>query len=83
MVGMGHDEGNTGGRVMNTFVARMYDFIVKVIERDMDIDDFLMGLAYNLDGNPFDSENVYLPRDLWAMGARIIDDYQRLQGEEE
>lgn len=69
---------------MNTMVARMVDFIVKVIERDTDIDEFVTGLGYNLDGNPFDSENVYLPRDLWAMGARIIDDYRRLQeGEEE
>ena len=61
----------------------MYDFIVKVIERDMDIDGFLMGLGYNLDGNPFDSENVYLPRDLWAMGAEIVDNYRRWQGGEE
>ena len=64
-----------------TFNQRMHDFIVKVIERDMDIDEFLMGLAYNVDGNPFDSENVYLPRDLWAMGARILADYDIL-GEE-
>ena len=61
----------------------MFDFIVKVMEKDMDIDEFLMGVDYNVDGNPFNSENVYVSPELWTMGARIVDDYRRLRGEEE
>ena len=78
-----HDEGNSGGRTMNTLTARMLDFIVKVMERDRDIDEFLMGLTYNVDGNPFNSENVYLSHEMRAMGAEIVDNYRRLQGGEE
>ena len=69
---------------MNTMVARMVDFIVKVMESDTDIDEFVQQLTYNVDGNPLDSDNVYLSNKLWVMGAEIISDFRRLQeGEEE
>jgi len=69
---------------MNTMVARMVDFIVKVMESDTDIDEFVQQLTYNVDGNPLDSDNVYLSNRLWVMGAEIISDFRRLQeGEEE
>ena len=69
---------------MNTMVARMVDFIVKVMENDTDIDEFVQQLTYNVDGNPLDSENVYLSNKLWVMGAEIVSDFRRLQeGEEE
>tara|TARA_Y100000004_G_scaffold72896_1_gene81872 strand:+ start:4514 stop:4723 length:210 start_codon:yes stop_codon:yes gene_type:complete len=69
---------------MNTMVARMVDFIVKVMENDTDIDEFVQQLTYNVDGNPLDSDNVYLSNKLWVMGAEIVSDFRRLQeGEEE
>tara|TARA_A100001201_G_scaffold24269_1_gene27479 strand:- start:6292 stop:6501 length:210 start_codon:yes stop_codon:yes gene_type:complete len=69
---------------MNTMIARMVDFIVKVMENDTDIDEFVQQLTYNVDGNPLDSDNVYLSNKLWVMGAEIVSDFRRLQeGEEE
>ena len=69
---------------MNTMVARMFDFIVKVMENDTDIDEFVQQLTYNVDGNPLDSDNVYLSNKMWVMGAEIVSDFRRLQeGEEE
>ena len=69
---------------MNTMIARMVDFIVKVMESDTDIDEFVQQLTYNVDGNPLDSDNVYLSNKLWVMGAEIVSDFRRLQeGEEE
>ena len=69
---------------MNTMIARMVDFIVKVMENDTDIDEFVQQLTYNVDGNPLDSDNVYLSNKLWFMGAEIVSDFRRLQeGEEE
>tara|TARA_Y100001938_G_C8041718_1_gene406503 strand:+ start:462 stop:671 length:210 start_codon:yes stop_codon:yes gene_type:complete len=69
---------------MNTMVARMVDFIVKVMENDTDIDEFVQQLTYNVDGNPLDSDNVYLSNKMWVMGAEIVSDFRRLQeGEEE
>ena len=69
---------------MNTMIARMVDFIVKVMENDTDIDEFVQQLTYNVDGNPLDSDNVYLSNKMWVMGAEIVSDFRRLQeGEEE
>ena len=68
---------------MNTMVARMVDFIVKVMENDTDIDEFVQQLTYNVDGNPLDSDNVYLSNKLWVMGAEIVSDFRRLQEGEE
>ena len=68
---------------MNTMIARMVDFIVKVMENDTDIDEFVQQLTYNVDGNPLDSDNVYLSNKLWVMGAEIVSDFRRLQEGEE
>jgi len=64
---------------MNTMIARMVDFIVKVMENDTDIDEFVQQLTYNVDGNPLDSDNVYLSNKLWVMGAEIVSDFRTLQ----
>ena len=64
---------------MNTMIARMVDFIVKVMESDTDIDEFVQQLTYNVDGNPLDSDNVYLSNKLWVMGAEIVSDFRTLQ----
>jgi len=54
------------------------------MENDTDIDEFVQQLTYNVDGNPLDSDNVYLSNKLWVMGAEIVSDFRRLQeGEEE